>query len=64
MKNFLFLLMAFLFAFPLKAQYSEEFESYDVDTNTVYYTMKDVQTGVVVAEGTFVNGKKSGLTLL
>jgi len=60
MKNFLFLLMAFLFAFPLKAQYSEEFESYDVDTNTVYYTMKDVQTGVVVAEGTFVNGKKSG----
>jgi len=60
MKNFPFLLIIFFFAFPLKAQFLEEFESYDVDTNTVYYTMKDAQTGMVVAEGTFVNGKKTG----
>jgi len=60
MKKLLFILTIFFIAFPLQAQYVEEFECYDSDTNTVFYTLKDSQTGKVVAEGTFINGKKSG----
>jgi len=48
-------------ALPSKAQFVEEYECYDYDTNTVYYTMKDPQTRVVLATGTFVDKKKSGL---
>ena len=59
MKNFLFLLAILIFI-PAKAQVVEEYECYDIDTNTVYYTKKDTVTGKTLATGTFVGKKKSG----
>jgi len=61
MKKLLTILTILFIVFPAQAQYLEEYEAYDVDTNTVFYTMKDTQTGVTIAEGTFVNKKKSGI---
>jgi antitoxin component YwqK of YwqJK toxin-antitoxin module len=61
MKKILYLFVFLVLVFPVKAQFIEEFESYDFDTSTVYYTMKDPQTSVVLATGTFVDKKRSGL---
>jgi antitoxin component YwqK of YwqJK toxin-antitoxin module len=60
MKKLLAAFIIIFLVFPVQAQFLEEYESYDVDTNTIYYTLKDSQTGVVIAEGTFVNRQKSG----
>jgi antitoxin component YwqK of YwqJK toxin-antitoxin module len=61
MKKFLFIFIFMVLSLTSKAQFVEEYERYDYDTNTVYYTMKDPQTSVVLATGTFVDKKRSGL---
>ena len=60
MKKFFYILIFLLVSIQAKAQFVEEYECYDFDTSTVYYTMKDSKTGVILATGTFIDKKKSG----
>lgn len=60
MKKMLFIFGLLFSLLPAQAQLLEAYEAYDIDTNTVYYTLKDSQTGITLAEGTFVDKKKSG----
>ena len=60
MKNLLATL-CIIFTPPLFSQVVERYEAYDVDTLTVYYTKVDTVKNVILEEGTFVKGFKSGL---
>ena len=57
----LFTTLFILFTLPLFSQVVERYEAYDVDTLTVYYTKVDTVKNVILEEGTFVKGFKSGL---
>lgn len=60
MKN-IFATLFILFTCPLFSQVVERYEAYDVDTQTVYYTKVDTVKNVILEEGTFVKGFRSGV---
>ena len=60
MKN-IFATLFILFTSPLFSQAIERYEAYEADTQTIYYTKVDTVKNVILEEGTFVNGFKSGL---
>ena len=54
-------ILVLLFTTPVFSQAVENYEAYDVDTLTVYYTKKDTVKNITLEEGTLINGLRSGI---